>query len=195
MASLPTFSANDVRTFLAAVDRYLNQDTTIKILGGSAMLLAYEVTVTTSDIDTFESNLLQLENARKLATQETGLDIPISPAGGNVGDWPENSEDRLVPVMPELKHLKVFALEAHDLALSKAVRGWEKDLSMIDALHANHSLDLETLYHRYTEEMSPIGNEASIDMSFLAMIDRLFGTGTAIETKDRLEERRKKRLW
>src|SRR5207302_1922252 len=104
----------------------------------------------------------------------------------------ENSEDRLVRVMKELQHLKVFTLEAHDLALSKAVRGWQKDLSMIDALHA---LDLETLYHRYTEEMSPIGNEASIDMNFLAMIDRLFGTGTAIETKHRLEERRKKRLW
>jgi hypothetical protein len=193
MASRRTFSADEVRKFLVAVDRHLRRNITLKILGGSAMSLAYQVEITTNDIDTFESNLVQLEDAHRLAIRESGLDIPISPAGGNVGDWPENSEDRLVRLMPELRHLKLFALEAHDLALSKAVRGWEKDLSMIDALHANHSLDLETLYHRYTEEMSPIGYEASIDLNFVAMIDRLFGTAAAIELKQRLKERRKKR--
>jgi hypothetical protein len=66
---------------------------------------------------------------------ETGLDVPISGAGGAVGDVPWNYDERLVRVLPDLRKLIVLALEKHDIALSKAVRGEPNDLDAVAELH------------------------------------------------------------
>lgn len=187
-----TFSSKELRAFLVAVDRHLTETTTIKILGGSALLLAYDIERTTQDIDVFETQLAKLKPAIKKAVEDTGLDILVSPRGGAVGDWPYNSDDRLVRVMRHLRRLEVFSLEAHDLALSKAVRAWEKDLAMIRDLHRTTPLDLETLFQRYVEEMSQaIGHPKILDLNFGALIERLFGSGTAEEIAVRLQRRRR----
>jgi hypothetical protein len=190
----PDFSSEELRTFLAAVDRHLRGRATIKILGGSGLLLAYNLDRTTRDIDVFETELAKLLPAIEKAVAETGLDIPISPAGGAVGDWPYNSHDRLIRLMPELKRLKVLTLEAHDLALSKAVRAWEKDLAMIRDLHQIHPLDLQTLLQRYIVEMShAIGHPKTLDLNFCALIERLFGSSAAAEVALRLLPKRRLR--
>jgi|SRR5579859_7754397 len=189
----PSFSSAELRTFLAAVDRHLRRRATIKIMGGSALLLAYELDRTTRDIDVFETALDRLKAAIQKAVEETGLDIPVSPAGRAVGDWPWNSDDRLVRVLPKLTRLQVLTLEAHDLALSKAVRAWEKDLAMIGDLHRRRPLDLETLYRRYADEMSQaIGHPRTLDLNFCALIERLFGPAAVDEIALRLQRRRRR---
>jgi hypothetical protein len=45
-----------------------------------------------------------------------------------VASTPENYEDRLAPMFPSARdQLRLFALEAHDLALSKLERNYERD--------------------------------------------------------------------
>lgn len=197
MASITSperFSAKELRDFLAAIDLHLRSRVTFKILGGSACLLAYGVDGTTQDIDTFETSHKQLARAVAQANRDMGLHVPVSGDGGAVGDWPWNSDDRLIRLMPELAKLQVYSLEAHDLALSKAVRGWEKDLAMVRALHQRVPLDLEVLYHRFTEEMGhAIGPQRDHDLKFLALVDRLFGTTTAERIGERLRRFRTKR--
>ena len=90
---------------------------------------------------------------------------------------PWNYDERLVPVLPKLTRLAAFALEKHDVALSKTVRGYQNDLDLIAALHARHPLDQEVLIERYIDELDhAIGDRARLDANFVQLIDRLFGS-------------------
>jgi hypothetical protein len=93
---LREFSVGELRLFLATVDAELRHHATIKILGGSAIALAYNLDLGTTDIDTFETDLLPLEHAIQKAREQTGLEIPVSPRGGAIGDRPYESDDRLL---------------------------------------------------------------------------------------------------
>lgn len=64
--------------------------------------------------------------------------------------------------------------ERHDLVLMKAMRCYEPDLQAIAEVHAHSPLDVETLIHRFQEEMSPIGDPARIRGNLLAVVERLF---------------------
>lgn len=71
--------------------------------------------------------------------------------------------------------LTVFALEKHDLALSKAARGQQNDFDALKKLHELSPLDAETLISRYLAEMEhAIGNVRQRDYSFLMLITHLF---------------------
>jgi len=64
---------------------------------------------------------------------------------------------RLERMWPEFKldHLRLFALEAHDLALTKLERNSEKDRQDIEDLARAGKLDPETLRARYVREFRP----------------------------------------
>lgn len=104
----------------------------------------------------------------------TGLDIPVQNAA--VADLPWNYEDRLRRVMPHLRHLEVVVPEAHDLVLSKLIRGAEHDIEQIAALHRQHPLDPDTLVDRFTTEMSHrIGDPRTLELNLLHCVELLWG--------------------
>ena len=143
----------------------------------------YGVPLGTMDIDTYETELAPLQDAFARARADTGLDIPVSPAG--VADAPYDYRDRLQRELGRWTHLTVWKLERHDLVLSKAARGNEHDLTAIEKLHRISPLDLGTLVERYMGEMGQaIGNPVRLDQNFVAMIERLYGEAEA----DRIEE-------
>ena len=72
----PTFGAEELETFLRAVDRHLTARTRIEVIGGAAAALAHRAESTTDDLDTRHALTLALEQAVARATKETGLDIP-----------------------------------------------------------------------------------------------------------------------
>jgi hypothetical protein len=69
---------------------------------------------------------------------------------------PENYEDRLVPMfLGGWRRLQLFALEAHDLALSKLERNGERDRDDVHALARAGYLTPEVLKERYYTELRP----------------------------------------
>lgn len=188
---LPRFAAADLRRFFTAVDAHLPTPATITVIGGSAIAL-YGVSSGTTDIDTLDTKLAPLQAAIDQARVVTSLNIPVVPAP--VADVPYHSEDRLQPELGPWTRLTVLKLEPHDLALSKAVRGFENDFAAIEALHQIIPLDLNTLVTRYLDEMGQaIGDPAQLDVKFALMIERLYGDAEAERVEARIRSHRERR--
>jgi hypothetical protein len=190
-----SFTPAELRQFLEALDRLVHRTVKIVVIGGGAIALAYGIDRNTRDIDTTaDSKLRSIRKAIEQARRETGLEIPISDSGGRVGAVPSNSDARLIRVMPELDNLEVWALEAHDLALSKGYRGESQDLAAIKRLHKAVALELEVLIDRYLTEMRPYapGSDERLDEKFVALIDALFGEIESERVEEMLAGRRKR---
>lgn len=192
MSSERPFDPEEIRLFLEAVDEFLSRPATIIVLGGTAIAL-HGVRAGTTDIDTWETDLDELESAIVQAREKTGLDIPVSNPG--VADVPYDCEDRLQPVEGVWTKLTVRVLEPQDLALSKAVRGNEHELAAIEKLHEVKPLDFETLVARYLDEMGhAVGNFGDrLDPNFVLMIQRLFSEIAAEDAEDQLSRHRGRR--
>ena len=81
---------------------------------------------------------------------------------------PENYQDRLVPMFPSAwSRLRLYALEAHDLALSKLERNIERDRDDVHQLARAGHIKPDTLRDRYYSELRPnLANEARHDLTF-----------------------------
>lgn len=184
-----SFDAADLRRFFTSIDEHLTIDAALVVIGGSAIAL-YGVPIGTTDVDTFATNLAPLQGAIAHAREKTGLDIPVVEVG--VADVPYSYEDRLQRETGQWAHLTVWKLEHHDLALSKVVRGYENDLVAIKRLHEQLTLDCDTLFARWTDEMGHvIGRRERLDGNFVAMIERLYGEVVADRIEARLRAHRR----
>ncbi len=178
------FQPSEIQKFLEAADSYLKSSCDLVIIGGAAAAIAYKASKTTTDIDTANRIPEELQHAFEAASEKTGLAIPVSMAG--VFDPPYCYEDRLQQYdQINLKFLKVYVPEQHDLALMKIVRGYENDIQTICEIHKNMPFCFETLIERFLTEMTQvIGNSNTIRMNFLLAISELFGD----ELADQAEE-------
>jgi hypothetical protein len=168
------FGADEIRTFLQAVDRHLAVRVRVEIIGGSAAALAHGATSTTTDLDTFTAINDELQEAVARASEETGFEIPVSQS--TVADVPSNYQDRLERQLPEAKNLEVWVLEKHDLVLSKTVRCYEHDLQQILEIHQSVGLSFDLLVERFESEMNnAMGHPVRIRSNFLIMIETVFG--------------------
>ena len=69
---------------------------------------------------------------------------------------PDAYETRLTPLFPNAwRNVKLFALEAHDLALTKLERNFERDREDVQRLAQAGHLDPEVLTARYRQELRP----------------------------------------
>lgn len=181
----------ELRRFLAAVDASLSGPARMILVGGCALAIGYEVGSGTRDIDTWQTDLGGLRAAIARARDVTGLDIPVGSAAA--GDVPYDYESRLRRVMADLRHLEVYVLEKHDLALSKILRCDERDLMALEDLHRLQKLDEETLVARYMGEMDhAIGDPARIDLNLVVAVERLFGEIEADGVRRRVESWRRR---
>jgi hypothetical protein len=168
------FGAADIQRFLEAVDRHLQAPARLVIIGGSAAALAFGVASTTEDIDTENRVTDDVRQAIERAADETRLAIPVTKAG--IAEYPFEYESRLEPQLPHLTNLRIWTLERHDLALSKALRGDEHDFQQIREIHAKAPLDFTTIVERFKTEMKYAnGDPRRIRSLFLEMIASVFG--------------------
>jgi hypothetical protein len=73
-----------------------------------------------------------------------------------VATTPESYEDRLVPLFPGLwGRARLFALEAHDLALAKLERNLDRDRDDVQRLARAGHLKPDVLRNRYEKEFRP----------------------------------------
>jgi hypothetical protein len=170
------FGRAQLITFLRALDRHLRRPAKVTVIGGAAAAVAYDSGTTTADIDLFHGMSQDIAEAARGARNETRLAVAVSAAA--VADLPYDYETRLRPARGlRLAKLDLSFPDKYDLALAKAVRGYQHDLDAIEGIHRRHRLSRKTLVGRFESEMSQaIGTPARIRQNLVMVVARLYGT-------------------
>jgi hypothetical protein len=154
---MTTYQAEQIRRFLKAVDKHLQEDVRLVVIGGGAALL---------------------QDAVARAQAELGFAVPIGRAA--IADLPLHYEDRQLRPLPRLRHLDVIVPDRHDLALSKLVRASQADLAVCKEMHAHKPFELATLVKRHLEEMDhAIGRQADRDQNLIAAVEFIWDATSA----------------
>jgi hypothetical protein len=146
------------RSFFAEVDARLAEDVQLHCCGGFVVTQLYGVARTTSDVDFLCVVPYVVGSLTEIAGKGSALHRKhkVYLDAVTVATPPENYEDRLVPMFPGAwPRLSLFALEAHDLALSKLERNIERDRDDVQQLARAGRLKPEILKERYYRELRP----------------------------------------
>ncbi|MEQ1665508.1 MAG: DUF6036 family nucleotidyltransferase [Bdellovibrionales bacterium] len=166
------YAEDEILIFLEALNKHLSKKTELILIGGTAAVLAYHVSLRTKDVDTVNS-ISEIAGAIKKANSATGLNVIVETVG--VYDAPYEWESRQIILPLKLDKLIVKVPEIHDLILMKTVRCFEHDLAMIDEMCHKNSVKSTVLLTRYMKEMKHlIMPQNKIRLNFLAMIERCF---------------------
>jgi Nucleotidyltransferase of unknown function (DUF6036) len=79
--------------------------------------------------------------------------VYLDPVG--VADYPVNYEDRLIRSFPLWSNVRLWALEPHDLALTKLERSNDRDIRDVMFLGQAGLIDRDTLISRFETELEP----------------------------------------
>ena len=98
----------------------------------------------------------------------------------SVAKVPEDYEARLTDCrLPGLRHLRIRALERHDLALAKLERNLDRDREDVKALAARPGLDVRVLQRRYHEELRfQLGRPEREDLTLALWIEMIREIGS-----------------
>jgi hypothetical protein len=140
------------------VDSRLNEDVQLHCCGGFVVTQLYGVARTTSDVDFLGVVPNVMSELTKIGGKGSDLHRKhrVYLDAVTIATPPENYQDRLVPMFPGAwRRLQLFALEAHDLALSKLERNGERDRDDVQQLARAGHLRPEVLKERYYSELRP----------------------------------------
>jgi hypothetical protein len=84
-----------------------------------------------------------------------GLTAPPSRGFRSSRNWTLNSTSRLVRAFPVWPNVRLWALEPHDLALTKLERSIERDIRDVIFLAQAGLIDRDTLVARFEAELEP----------------------------------------
>jgi hypothetical protein len=145
--------------FLSEVDRKLPGPVELHCLGGFVVAMHYGLLRPTADVDYIE---IRPPEALKVLEETAGSDSALAKKHGlcfhHVGivTPPESYADRLLELLPgQFQNLRLFALEAHDLALCKLERNLPVDRDDVAHLAKTVPLDPAVLRERYEQELRP----------------------------------------
>src|SRR5262249_26813478 len=120
---------------------------------------------------------------------QSGDGVRHSRRQSRIAEPPTEFEDRLERVLANFTKLKVWVLEKHDLALSKAIRCTDDDdLQQIRELHHSVGLVFDVLLERFRTEVLGciVGDPRRHRDYFLWMIEDLFGEHKKVDAERRL---------
>lgn len=145
--------------FLSQLDVRLPFPVELHCFGGFVLLVLYERPIQTADLDC----LAVIPNsASSLLEELAGRGSPLHEKHRvylqivTVAQVPEDYEARLTEIAPgRYRNLRLRALEAHDLALSKLVRNHPIDERDFASLAERGVLMRRTLEDRYRSELRP----------------------------------------
>src|SRR5580658_10427798 len=164
------------RSFFAEVDASLSEDVDLHCCGGFVVTQLYGAARTTSDVDF----LCVVPNVQTRLTEIAGKGSTLHRKHNlyldavTVATPPEDYEQRLVPMFPgSWTHLRLHALEAHDIALSKLERNYERDRDDVQQLARAGHLKRQTLKDRYYKELRPnlLAHEDRCDLTLALWLD------------------------
>lgn len=146
------------RSFFADLDARLREETHLHCCGGFVVTQLYGVARTTSDVDFLGVVPSVWRDLAEIAGKGSALHqkhkVYLDPV--TVATPPEDYAERLVPMFPGVwANLRLYALEAHDLALTKLERNLERDRDDVRQLARAGHLKPEILKERYYRELRP----------------------------------------
>ena len=147
------------RAFLLDLDSLVDHQVQLHCCGGFVVTTLHGLPRATADVDII--SVVPHDDMRALATgarQNSELHIKhgVYLDVVTVASYPDEYETRLIPMnVGRLSHLRLFALEAHDLALTKLARNSDRDRADVEFLATAAPLDSSTLRDRYAREMRP----------------------------------------
>ena len=146
-------------SFLTDLDEAIEDTTELHCIGGFVVVHAYGLARSTADIDVLsvvppDRGAVIIGLAGKGSTlhlmHRVYLDVVT------VATAPEAYQERLRPMFASAwKRLRLFALDPHDLALSKLERNFERDRADVEHLARQGLLSATTLRRRYQDELRP----------------------------------------
>jgi hypothetical protein len=130
-------SSRDARRAFEALDAELDRPVTLVVGGGTAMMLAYDLPVRTTDVDAYPRGAT-FESLQP-AIRKVGKALGLAP------DWLNPHYETFAHVLPSDygsrlrplhrgRHLEVVALGVEDLLVMKCFAGREKDVGHARAL-------------------------------------------------------------
>ncbi len=165
-------------SFFAEIDKSLKEQVALHCLGGFVMTIRYGLDRPTADVDVLPigansetESLLILAGEGSVLHKKYKVYLQVV----GVTTVPVNYEDRLKEMFPgTLKHLRLFALDPYDLALSKLERNTQRDRDDVKHLARTVPLDLKGLHERYEKELRPdLGNPAREDLTLKLWIEMI----------------------
>jgi hypothetical protein len=154
------------KSLLNAVDAAAPGEIAIHCIGGFVLEIAYGLSRSTVDLDFLAvAPPAQGRFLESLAGRASALAAKYGVYLQHVtilAAYPDGYEDRLTALYPgRYRRLRLWALEPHDLALTKLERNWELDRSDITLMAQAGLLDPDVLKRRYEREMRPYLTDAS----------------------------------
>lgn len=143
-------------SFLAEIDGFLQEETKFHCIGGFVIAMLYGLNRETSDLDVIRVIPRDLDGSLyKLSGKGSFLHakyhLYLDPV--TVATTPDNYEDRVIELFPgQFTHLKLYAVDPYDLALSKLERNSPKDQEDVLRLAQSVPFDLGIFRERYEEE-------------------------------------------
>jgi hypothetical protein len=154
------------KQLLDAVDAAAAQEIAIQCIGGFVLEIAYGLSRSTVDLDILAvSPPAEAAFVERIAGRESALARKHGVYFQHVtilSAYPDGYEERLMAMFPgRYRRLRLWALEPHDLALTKIERNWELDRSDLTLMAKAGLLDAGILKHRYESEMRPYLTDTS----------------------------------
>jgi hypothetical protein len=148
------------RRFLIDVDGLLPVRVQLHCLGGFVLAVRHRLPRPTSDVDYIE---VVPRDAIETLQRTAGRGSPLARKHRlyfqhvGVASLPESYAERLIELLPgAFQNLKLLALDAHDLTLSKLARNHPVDREDIAHLARTVPLRADEVRKRYREELRPI---------------------------------------
>lgn len=147
------------KSFFAAIDQRLPEETRLEILGGFVITILYDAPRETADVDVVSvipnaQTRDLIENAGIGSTLHKKYGVYFDRVG--IATLPEDYEKRLTEVfVGQFRQLRLFALDPYDIALAKIGRNIDRDREDVKFLAEVIPFDLQILEQRYFKELRP----------------------------------------
>jgi hypothetical protein len=145
-------------SFLTELDTQLSEPADFHCIGGFVVSQYYGFGRETADLDVLTmipkdvaEQVVQL--AGKGSILQRKHHVYIDRVG--VASYPADYEDRLVRVFPVWRNVRLWALEPHDLALTKLERSNDRDIRDVIYLAQTGLIRRDTLVARFETELKP----------------------------------------
>ncbi len=158
MATLEPLEREKIIAFLRALDLKTSRGTTLYIIGGAAVTLAYAPDNRTSDIDVIGANEEVVANGGKDSELASEFGVYISPLDEITFSVPTGWKDRCELQDLGLNELVVKTADRYDIVLGKIARLEPRDIEDINAMHEKHGLDMELLLNRLNDNLGEVKN-------------------------------------
>jgi len=145
-------------SFLTELDAGLEEPVDLHCIGGFVVSQTYGFARETRDLDVLTvaprdaANRLLALAGRGSPLQKKYL-VYLDYVG--VANYPADYEDRLTRTFPVWSNVRIWALEPHDLALTKLERSNDRDVQDVVYLARTGLINRETLVSRFENELEP----------------------------------------